>query len=86
MTKNLLYPIKLYFSTFVFQKLLSFWYRGDECVSIEAIIHYCTEAWREVNKTSVQDVDIALTNLMERKEYLVKILIAIFMKYIEDPN
>jgi hypothetical protein len=51
-----------------------------------SLIEYCISAWSEINKVSIQDVDIDCSNLMERKEHLVKILIIIFMKYIEDSN
>lgn len=51
-----------------------------------SLIEYCISAWSEINKVSIQDVEIDCSNLMERKEHFVKILIIIFMKYIEDSN
>jgi hypothetical protein len=51
-----------------------------------SLIEYCIYAWSEVNKVSIQDVDIENSNLMERKEHYVKILIIIFMKCIEDSS
>lgn len=59
---------------------------SDSNITIPSILQYCIESWTELNKINVEGHNSLDSNLMERKEHIVKILICIFMKYIEDPQ
>ena len=55
-------------------------------ISIQSILQYSIDQWIELNKINVQETNCIESNLMERKEHVVKVLITIFMKYIENPE
>ncbi|CAI2375884.1 unnamed protein product [Moneuplotes crassus] len=57
---------------------------GDS-LTIQSCLEFLLEQWQHWNKVEISQGDCSDSNLMERKEHLVKVLITIFMKYIEDP-
>lgn len=46
---------------------------GTEGVTIPGILQYCVDLWKNLNQIKLSEIDVSTTNLMERKEYVIKV-------------